>query len=1384
MFTYYMKAFQEFRKKFKTLSDTEKKVLKVLTTLYEPITQTHCTQLLKKCEVSTERSTHFYPKDIRELKNQLTKTGWLTSDIQSRLVVHPKYEEYIMRLAILDDNFPFWLKQIRELKTYKVYFSPVSFEATRREFRLSIYLGELGLFRETLRNLESYYHEKWDESAFIENVFLPFDTRWFSTYKPDIQLFVIERLIKVVAFELKEIDTLTNFIQQSELLKANNYSGQLMRAQLNLIYAFQGKTKEMTELLKLEKDEKSAHIRLGWLNFLLGKYDSAVTALDKALKIERKAIGNRNAYFPHIGGVFHVLSILAQRDSNYLKKIQTYYHHVDNVSPFEESFNYLKATAYFLLNQIGDMRKIMDVKPTFKFNALIWAMAKYWTQTEISGENLYILEQDYETALKNGYDWLAMEYASILSKLSKATPIKNSYEEKRFHLQKKLGIKSMLDIVPIVEKWERSLDALLKIKTKKKRNKAGREDEKAARIVWLINFENQMIQPKEQTLTKSGGWSKGRNIALKRLKESGVSCATEQDLKVNKAIKMHSYGYYGQKDYAIDFEAAVKTLVGHPLLFLWESPGISVELSEQEPELIVEEKDGDFILKFEQEFQGLGTYIMRETPTRYTLLTVNETHQQINQLLENGQLQIPKKAKKQVIEAIGNLSSAVTVHSAIGEQAKDIPTIEADSTTYVHLLPLGDGFKLEFFVKPFKTDPPYFKPGKGRDHVIAEVDGVRTQAIRSLEKESTNAEWVENLCPSFAKIDGYNQEWQFDEIEDCLNVLLELEPLKKDKKVILEYPKGEKLKIAGQANFSNLSMSIKKKRDWFGMDGQLKIDGKKVMDFRQLLEAASNTDMPFIQVSDTEFLALTLEMQRKLQEINSLIHKNKGALQFHPLTAPVLEDFTDLLDDLKVDTAWKEQVQRMSDARAIKPKVPSTFKATLRDYQMEGFRWLSQLAHWGVGACLADDMGLGKTIQGLALLLTRAQEGPALVVAPASVARNWLREAEKFAPTLNAMLFGGGDREKMVKDLKPFDLLICSYGLMQQEGELLGTQQFNTVILDEAQAIKNRSTKRSKAAMGLQGNFKVLTTGTPIENHLGELWNLFNFLNPGLLGSAQFFNDNYAIPIEKNNDKEVRQQLKRLIQPFILRRHKNDVLHELPAKTEITLTVELSDAERAFYEALRQKAVENIEALEENDGKKRFQVLAELMKLRQACCHPKMVMPESEIPSSKLELFGETILELLENGHKALVFSQFVKHLKLVEAFLKKQGISYQYLDGSTPLKKRETSINAFQAGEGDVFLISLKAGGVGLNLTAADYVIHLDPWWNPAVEDQASDRAHRIGQKRPVTIYRLVAEDTIEDKIVKLHGEKRDLADSLLEGTEASAKLSAVELMGLIRGE
>jgi SNF2 family DNA or RNA helicase len=403
------------------------------------------------------------------------------------------------------------------------------------------------------------------------------------------------------------------------------------------------------------------------------------------------------------------------------------------------------------------------------------------------------------------------------------------------------------------------------------------------------------------------------------------------------------------------------------------------------------------------------------------------------------------------------------------------------------------------------------------------------------------------------------------------------------------------------------------------------------------------------------------------------------------------------------------------------------------------------------------------------------------VVAPTSVCLNWLDEIRRFAPTLTPTVFGSGDRKQTVERMGPFELLICSYGLLQQEAELLTSREWRTIVLDEGQSIKNMATKRSQAAMALRGDFKMIATGTPIENHLGELWNLFRFINPGLLGSLERFTQRFTTPIEREDDL-ARRRLKQLIQPFILRRLKSEVLEALPSRTEILLRVELEREEAALYEALRQQSLNRLAEVDDNDTQKSFRILAELMKLRRACCHPKLVLPETELRGSKLGVFEEVLDELLENRHKALVFSQFVDHLAIIRALLDRKGVVYQYLDGSTPAPERKKRVDAFQAGQGDVFLISLKAGGLGLNLTAADYVIHMDPWWNPAVEDQASDRAHRIGQQRPVTIYRLVTQGTIEEKIVALHHRKRDLAEQLLEGTGVSGRISAADLLRLLQ--
>jgi SNF2 family DNA or RNA helicase len=371
-------------------------------------------------------------------------------------------------------------------------------------------------------------------------------------------------------------------------------------------------------------------------------------------------------------------------------------------------------------------------------------------------------------------------------------------------------------------------------------------------------------------------------------------------------------------------------------------------------------------------------------------------------------------------------------------------------------------------------------------------------------------------------------------------------------------------------------------------------------------------------------------------------------------------------------------------------------------------------------------------------------------------------------------------------------VLVCSYALLQIDAAILTAPAWHSIVLDEAQAIKNPATRRAKAALALQGDFRLALTGTPIENRLGELWSIMGFCNPGLLGSAEQFAKHFANPIERETDPHVKAQssrrLRRLLSPFLKRRTKSEVLTDLPPRTEIVHEVVPGAKERALLEALRQQAEASVaQTIAAHMGggaepQNRFQVLAALTRLRRAACDPRLVAPELGLIGAKVLEFERLALELVAGRHKALVFSQFTDFLALLRERLDLAGLSYQYLDGSTPAGERGKRIAAFQAGSGDLFLISLKAGGFGLNLTAADYVIIADPWWNPASEEQASARAHRIGQQRPVTVYRLVTQGSIEEKIVRLHRSKRDLAEGILSGEDASAPIDAAQLMDLLR--
>ena len=924
----------------------------------------------------------------------------------------------------------------------------------------------------------------------------------------------------------------------------------------------------------------------------------------------------------------------------------------------------------------------------------------------------------------------------------------------------------------IPEKWEQLLDGLLTLT--KGKGEVQNKDNSTSRVCYLVNIDKAMIQPISQSINAKGIWSAGRNIALKRFKDQQVDGMTEQDRRVAATITYYS-GYYGASEYELDFNKAIAELCGHPYLFLFSNPSVSVELIKAQPEIMTENGKYGIKLKTNISTTDQRTVLVKETQTRYKLISLTPQQQSIIRMINQG-ITIPEKGKSKLIQAVSSLSGVMTVHSDFAEENAQVKLIEADTRIRIQIVPIGDGLKAQMFVKPLGSEPPYVKPGRGGKVVYGMVDGEKCQAVRNLKVENANAMKLTSAVSAFIDADLIEEAELFSDPYDCLNLL---EILNDNNDIALvEWPEGEHFRMKKSASFANLSLRIKGKGQWFELDGELNIDEGTVLSLKELLTLNRKSKGRFIELKKDEFLALTEELKRHLDELESYSTLDKNGVTVNRFASHALEEITGRAASFKTDKSWKEFQKQIKDHSTNDIPVPATLDAELRPYQEEGFRWMTRLKTWNAGACLADDMGLGKTVQAIAMMLHLAENGPILVVCPASVVPNWGSELQKFSPTLNIVNLKAGNREDSFSSLSAFDVLVITYGLLQSEDDRISKINWAMAVLDEAHAIKNTQTKSSKAAMNIQSDFKLALTGTPIQNHLGELWNLFNFCNPGLLGTLAQFTDRYVkseLPAQKNH-------LKKLITPFILRRTKNKVLQELPQKTEITHSVTLSEKEMAFYEALRREALNTIENNGAASGQQHLLALAEITKLRLACCNTALVNKDIELPSAKLEAFFEIVEELRANNHRALVFSQFVMHLAIVRKELDKQGISYQYLDGSTSIPDRQAAVKAFQSGKGELFLISLKAGGLGLNLTAADYVLHLDPWWNPAIEDQASDRAHRIGQLRPVTIYRLVAKNTIEEKILRLHSTKRDLADSLLDGTDQSARLSTADLLNLLR--
>jgi superfamily II DNA or RNA helicase len=488
-------------------------------------------------------------------------------------------------------------------------------------------------------------------------------------------------------------------------------------------------------------------------------------------------------------------------------------------------------------------------------------------------------------------------------------------------------------------------------------------------------------------------------------------------------------------------------------------------------------------------------------------------------------------------------------------------------------------------------------------------------------------------------------------------------------------------------------------------------------------------------------------------------------------------------------------LERLNHPAKLEPvPVPAGFVGQLRPYQERGLAWLAFLRRFGAGACLADDMGLGKTIQLIALLLHEREgdaplaTGPTLLVCPVSLVGNWRRELARFAPSLKVMVHHGAGREdegdNFAEQARQHDVVITTYSLVGRDADLLTKVSWNGIVADEAQNLKNPTTQHAKVLHGLPGGYRVAMTGTPVENHLGDLWSIFHFINPGLLGGWEEFRRIYSLPIERYRDTDAVNRLRRQVGPFILRRLKTDpnIIADLPEKLENTVLVNLSVEQAALYEATVQEMLDRVD--EATGIARHGAVLAGLTKLKQICNHPQAALGGPLAgQSGKLERLTEMLREVVEQGDRALLFTQFAQFGARLQPYLTRVlGCSVLYLDGSTPQPVREQLIDRFQAGEAPLFLLSLKAGGVGLNLTAASHVFHIDRWWNPAVEDQATDRAYRIGQTRRVMVYKLVTAGTLEERIDKLLTEKRSLSEQVIGTGEGwLGTLSTDELRALI---
>lgn len=740
----------------------------------------------------------------------------------------------------------------------------------------------------------------------------------------------------------------------------------------------------------------------------------------------------------------------------------------------------------------------------------------------------------------------------------------------------------------------------------------------------------------------------------------------------------------------------------------------------------------------------------------------------VEKILKSGMFHVRKKELKDFVKQTEDLFETT---GAVELPEKLAPPVTMVKPSPVMVVSISDG-KISGWLH-MDYDGLEIDPTDPRDKILDHKKW--RHYVRDHEEEQRYRTVVEDA--GFEEI----SPWGFStDIKQAVDIL----PILDENGISVEAVDKKKISSGRPSRF-NITSGI----DWFDLDGGIDFNGE-IVPLARVVRAflqgrkvitLGNGDMGIIPEDWLKKNLSALDMGKSVKT------EKKGGekLRFHSSQALLLDSMLEEVEHVSPDRKFLEVRDKIKNFTGIKSKEPPKgFKGSLRGYQKDSLGWFDFLKELGFGGILADDMGLGKTVQVLAMLagrrvMNREKYRPSMVVAPTSLVFNWLLEIEKFVPDIKALSYTGLNRKESFKTFDSHDLILTTYGVVRRDIKELSEFDFDYIILDESQAIKNNSSQISKAVRLLKGRHKLCLTGTPLENHLGEFWSQMEFLNPGLLGSWNAFNRRFIKPVA-SGDKKAMETIKNLVMPFMLRRTKETVAKELPDKVENIVRCEMSPAQAKVYMGIKEHYRSEIMSQVEINGmnKSKMRVLEGLLRLRQAANHPALVGHNSAESGKMNELFT-LVKESVFGGHKALVFSQFTSMLRLIRVKLDEQKISYEYLDGRTPAKKRQEKVESFQYNEKiKLFLISLKAGGVGLNLTAADYVFLVDPWWNPAVELQAVDRTHRIGQTHKVFTYKLITSGTIEEKVLELQEKKQDVVNSIMSGSRDIMKnLTAADL-------